>query len=120
MRFQNQGAWKRELAIYRRLTLALRASNSVDGLVFLSFVIFVEHQMPLEEREKFRVDTAIVAPVRLCPRSVVFFGFVNNPEFIQLVSEGLIRIHVILDWIAPCPVKLEAPQRFEVVSMLGD
>jgi hypothetical protein len=40
----------------------------------------------------------------------LFFRCLNNPEFIQFMSESLIGIHMIVFFIAARPIKFESSQ----------
>ena len=44
----------------------------------------------------------------------------DDSEFIQLVREGLIGVHMVKIRIVARPVKFETSQRFEIVGILGN
>jgi len=52
--------------------------------------------MTVEERRNFGIDAPVFAPVRFSPGAVVFFDFVGDAEFVQLVRQGL-------NWNRPDP-----------------
>src|SRR6185312_14021703 len=65
-------------------------------------------QMLLEERQHIGNYTPFCAPVGIhVPQPVVLLGFVHNAKLIQLVREGLVRVHVVPNGIVARPVKLE-------------
>src|SRR5260370_9300809 len=81
---------------------------------------FVKDEVTPEEWQQIVIDAAVLTPIRLSPCPVIFFRFVNNSKFIQLVGEGLIGINMVLVQIAARPVNLEPLQRFQVVGILRD
>jgi hypothetical protein len=70
-------------------------------------IVLCKDHMLFEEWQSISIDSSIDAPV--CSKySVVFLCLVNNSEFIQLMSEGLIGVHMVEISIVARPVKLES------------
>src|ERR1700733_304161 len=89
--------------------LLLFGFNSSDRAALSATDLFVavKDQMSLKEGQSIRVDSTIAAPV--CSEcSVVFLCLVNDSEFIQLMREGLIGVHMVEVSIVAGPVKLES------------
>jgi len=71
-------------------------------------VIFAsKDHMFLEEWQSISIESSINGP--FCSKcSVVLLCLVSNSEFIQLMREGLIAVHVVKISIVARPVKLES------------
>jgi hypothetical protein len=62
-----------------------------------------KNQMLVKERQHFIIDAKVVAPGLVSPHAVIFFRFVGNAKFVQLVGQGLVGVNVVL-------VQIAAPQ----------
>jgi hypothetical protein len=77
--------WHRMRIVAPRVSKGTNAQGSFEAFRALS-VAPVEHKMPAEKWENFRVDTTIVAPDSVSPEAVVFLGFMRDSEFVQLMG----------------------------------
>jgi hypothetical protein len=70
-------------------------------------IVLSKYHMFLEEWQSVCIESPVDAPV--CSKcSVVLLCLVNNSEFIQLMREGLIGVHMVKIAIVTRPVKLES------------
>src|SRR5580698_1142698 len=65
-------------------------------------------QMFLKEWQSIRVEPTVDAPICFAKFPVVLFRLMGNSEFVQLMGEGLIGIHMIPVRIEAGPIKLES------------
>src|ERR1700678_3407607 len=84
-----------------------------------SSLLIRKHQMLLKKWQSICIESSIDAPV-YSQCSVVFLCLVNDSEFIQLMREGLIGVHMVKISIVARPVKLKSSKRLEVVGILGN
>jgi hypothetical protein len=67
----------------------------------------IEDEISGEEWQDLGHKSSIGAPIWFSRCIVEFFRLMNNSEFIQLVCEGLIGVHMVKIGIVARPVKLE-------------
>src|SRR5258707_15535101 len=97
-----------EFAVFASTDIAeLYPLSCLSELSLAVLIVLSEDHMLLEEWQNICIESPVDAPV--CSKcSVVLLCLVNNSEFIQLMRERLIGVHVVKIAIVARPVKLES------------